>query len=82
MAGITYYVVLPFVKTDEGELVAEDGIEASSSYAAIFRARALLKTKAGAIAFSRTGDPSIGEFSDPVILGRFGETMTDFDVQG
>lgn len=28
-------------------------------------------------AFSRTGDPSIGEFEDAVILGRYGETPDD-----
>ncbi len=27
----------------------------------------------GAIAFSRTGDPAIGEFEDAVILARLGE---------
>jgi hypothetical protein len=27
----------------------------------------------GAEAFSRTGDPSVGEFQDAVILAKFGE---------
>ena len=34
-------------------------------------------TKAGAIAFRRTGDPALGDFEDAVILGRYGETPDD-----
>jgi hypothetical protein len=32
---------------------------------------------AGALAFSRTGDPATGEFQDAVILARFGEVGLD-----
>jgi hypothetical protein len=32
----------------------------------------------GAIAFSRTGDPNVGEFEDAVILKAFGEVPDDF----
>ena len=37
------------------------------------RARALALEHAGALAFSRTGNPATGEFQDAVILARFGE---------
>lgn len=37
----------------------------------------MIKRKARAIAVSRTGDPSIGDFDDAVILGRYGETPDD-----
>ncbi|SEF07627.1 hypothetical protein SAMN05519104_8390 [Rhizobiales bacterium GAS188] len=77
MATMTYYVVLPFVRSEEGELIAEEGMEAPNSRAAVNRAAALAKSKAGAIAFSRCGDPSLGEFEDAVTLARFGETPTD-----
>ncbi|SEF04128.1 hypothetical protein SAMN05444161_9026 [Rhizobiales bacterium GAS191] len=70
MATMTYYVVLPFVRSEEGELVAEEGMEAPTSRAAMNRAAALAKSKAGAIALSRSGDPALGEFEDAVILGR------------
>jgi hypothetical protein len=33
----------------------------------------MASSKAGAIAFSRTGDPSTGEFADAVILARYGD---------
>jgi hypothetical protein len=41
------------------------------------RARALALEHAGALAFSRTGDPTTGEFRDAVILARFGEVDLD-----
>jgi hypothetical protein len=32
---------------------------------------------AGALAFSRTGDPATGEFQDAVVLAQFGEVDLD-----
>jgi hypothetical protein len=37
------------------------------------RGRALAVGHAGALAFSRTGDPALGEFQDAVVLAQFGE---------
>jgi hypothetical protein len=37
----------------------------------------MASSKAGAIAFSRTGDPSTGEFADAVILAGFGEVADE-----
>jgi hypothetical protein len=34
----------------------------------------------GAVAFSRTGDPAVGEFSDAVVLKAFGEVPDDLNV--
>jgi hypothetical protein len=31
----------------------------------------------GAIAFSKTGDPQLGEWDDAVILGRYGDVPAD-----
>ena len=78
MANVTYYVVLPFIREPEtGELVAEEGQEAPSEHSAMSRARAMIGRKAGAVAFSRTGDPALGEFEDATILGRYGEVPPD-----
>jgi hypothetical protein len=33
----------------------------------------------GAVAFSRTGHPDLREYSDAVILARFGETPPDIE---
>jgi hypothetical protein len=73
MASVTYYVAMAFEKTEEGDLVALDPMESQSSTQAISRARSLAATKAGAVAFSRTGDPDIGEFADAVVLFKTGE---------
>jgi hypothetical protein len=79
MANVTYYVVMAFVRNEEGEgeLVAEAPEQMPSSTAATARARSLVNTKAGAIAFSRTGDPELGEFADAVVLFKAGEVPED-----
>ena len=77
MAAVTYYVALAFKKAedDSGDIVACDPREARSSEQAIRMAASLALEggHCGAIAFSRTGDPSLGDFEDAVILKTFGE---------
>jgi len=60
-------------------LVAGEGEELQSPSTAIHRAEALSKLAGniGAVAFSRTGDPSIGEFDDAVVLRKFGDVPVD-----
>ena len=55
--------------------VALEAVECMSANAAIMRAEALARKPeyTGAVAFSRTGDPGAGEFSDAVVLRTFGE---------
>jgi hypothetical protein len=77
MGNVTYYVAMGFERGPEGELVALEPMEAQSSVQAISRARSLATTKAGAIAFSRTGDPNIGEFEDAEVLWQGGEVPVD-----
>ena len=77
MGMMTYYVALAFKRTDDdgGDIVACDPKEARSSDQAIRMAESLAKTEGhcGAIAFSRTGDPALGDFDDAVILTTVGE---------
>jgi hypothetical protein len=76
MASMTYYVALAFTKSeDDGEVVACDPREARSAEQAIRMAGSLAATDGhcGAIAFSRTGDPALGDFEDAVILKTVGE---------
>lgn len=79
MAAVTYYVALPFVWSEDGELVAGEAQERQTATAAIRAAQALANTAAGAVAFSRTGDPSTGDFSDAEIIRTFG-TVPDADT--
>ena len=73
MPGITYFVALPFDVADGGV------VECPSPAAAIERAQGLWKIlgHTGAIAFSRTGNPATGDFSDATVLRKFGDVPDD-----
>ena len=76
MATMTYYVALAFMRSEEdGEIVACEPKEARSSDQAIRMAgtMAAMEGHCGAIAFSRTGDPALGDFEDAVILKTVGD---------
>lgn len=79
MADVTYFVALPFTTGDDGEPVAGTGEELQSPSAAMRRAETLSRQPGnlGAVAFSRTGDPAIGDFSDAIVLGQFGGVPSD-----
>jgi hypothetical protein len=78
MVDVTYYVALPFVMSDQGP-APHEGVECTSAGAAIMRAEALSRKDGniGALAFSRTGNPSLGEFADAVLLRAFGDVPSD-----
>ena len=70
---MTYHVVIAFDRDAEGDLKPGKAHEVMSPIVAEGRARVLALEHAGALAFSRTGDPATGEFQDAVLLARFGE---------
>ncbi|MGL3104883.1 hypothetical protein [Bradyrhizobium sp. BR 1432] len=74
---VTYYVALPFVLADDG-VTAGEAVECLSANVAVMRAEALSRKPghAGAVAFSRTGDPSSGDFGDSKIIRKFGDAPT------
>ena len=57
--------------------MADEPIEVRGADRARRQAERVARSKGGAVAFSRTGDPSTGEYEDAVILGRFGEVPED-----
>jgi len=76
MATMTYYVALAFTRSEDGgDIVPCEPKEARSSDQAIRMAgkMAAMDGSCGAIAFSRTGDPTLGDFEDAVILKTVGE---------
>ena len=75
MAALTYYVVLAFTRSEDGDIIGTEPKEARSVEQAIRMAKSLAATEphCGAVAFSRTGDPAIGDFEDAVILKAIGE---------
>jgi hypothetical protein len=64
---VTYHVVVAFDPDAEGDLKPGEAREVLSPIIAERRARALAVGHAGALAFSRTGDPATGEFQDAVV---------------
>ena len=78
--AVIYYVALPFTPDESGGLAPGQPIECPSGAAAIRRAEAIARheANAGAVAFSRSGDPNLGEFEDAVILKTFGDVPEDF----
>jgi hypothetical protein len=77
---VTYYVALPFVRTEDG-IAAGQGQECPSEMSAIRRADAMSRdaANAGGLAFKRTGDPNIGSFNDATILKAFGDIPENLD---
>jgi hypothetical protein len=81
MAEVTYYVALPFVTSDQG-VAAGEPTECFNPNAAVMRAEALSRKEGhvGAVAFSRTGDPATGDFSDAKVIMKFGDVPSDLSA--
>lgn len=81
MSEVTYYVALPFIFSDDG-VAAGEAAECLSPNAAVMRpeARSRKPGNAGAVAFSRTGDPSSGDFRDAKLIRRFGDVPDDLST--
>jgi hypothetical protein len=81
MAEVTYYVALPFVASEDG-IAAGEATECSNPVAAVRRAEALSRNEGhiGAVAFSRTGDPATGDFSDAKVIRKFGNVPDDLSA--
>ena len=64
--SVTYYVALPFVPTEDG-IAAGQAQECTNESAAIRQAEFMSRKPSivGALAFKRTGDPSLGSFAEP-----------------
>jgi hypothetical protein len=79
MADVTYYVALPFLQDHDGSPVAGAAEECQSPTTALRRAEILSRAPGsiGAVAFSRSGDPMIGEFGDAQLLRKFGNVPED-----
>jgi hypothetical protein len=81
MAEVTYFVALPFVATDDG-IAAGEPIECFNTVAVMMRAEAFSRKEGHieAVAFSRTGDPATGDFSDATVIRKFGDVPDDLST--
>ncbi|RUV45101.1 MAG: hypothetical protein E5X23_02255 [Mesorhizobium sp.] len=67
-ALLTYFVVQSFRLTPKGAITPGEAVEVQDVEHALRLAQKLAASSAGVVAFSRTGDPSTGEFEDAVVL--------------
>ena len=78
--SVTYYVALPFIRTEDGTApgAAE---ECPNESAAIRRAEGMARKPehAGALAFKRSGDPNVGSFDGATVLKTFGDVPENLD---
>jgi hypothetical protein len=81
MPEVTYYVALPFVASDDG-IAPGEAVECFNPSAAVMRAEALSRKEGylGAVAFSRSGDPATGDFSDAKVIRKFGDVPDDLSA--
>ena len=81
MAEVTYFVALPFVAADDGIATGEP-MECFNPVAVVMRAEALPRKEGyvGAVAFSRSGDPATGDFSDAELIKKFGDVPDDLSA--
>ena len=82
MADVTYYVAMSFLQDDSGAPIAGAAEECQSATTALRRAEMLSRAAGhiGAVAFSRSGDPMMGEFSDAKLLKAFGSVPGDLSA--
>jgi hypothetical protein len=71
--SVTYYVVVPFDRNEAGDLTAGEAKEMPSAASAERQARLAALAHAGAVAFSRAGEPATGEFENAVVLAQSGD---------
>jgi len=78
--SVTYYVALPFVKTEDGSAPGQ-AQECQSAPEANRKAEVMSRDPAntGALSFMRSGDPSLGSFADAAILKKFGDVPENLD---
>lgn len=75
---VTYHVVLSFAEGKNGVLIADPPREVhGGAERCIATARRLAESRAGVIAFARTGDPQLGDWDDAVVLWQSGLVPED-----
>jgi hypothetical protein len=80
---VNYFVALPFTRLEEG-LAPGEAVECPHADSAIRRSEAPAgaEQNAAPVAFSRQGNPDLGEFDDAVILRVFGDVPDDLGIGG
>jgi hypothetical protein len=69
---VTYFVVQPYLMGKRGAIIAETPIQASGVDHALRMAEKLAPQRQAVVAFSRTGEPSTGEWDAAIVLAVHG----------
>ncbi len=77
MAKVTYYVVQAFVRGKGGKIAAAQPQQVQSADIARRKVERIGGAVLGAVAFSRSGDPAMGDWDGAVIIARAGEIPED-----
>ena len=75
MAIVTHFVAIPFRLSEDGAIIAGEPQECRDGGKAA-RGAAIMGAdpkNCGAIAFSRMGDPALGDFEDAMIITQIGD---------
>ena len=72
-------MALSFVAADDG-IAAGEPTECFHPNAAVMRAEALAGKEGHAVAFSRTGHPATGDFSNAKVIRKFGDVPDDLSA--
>jgi hypothetical protein len=81
MPAHTLYIVQAFDQRDEA-IVPIEPKSCPSAYSARALAAKYAHSHAGVIAWSRTGDPDLGEWDPPEVLVRDGIIPEEFEASG
>jgi hypothetical protein len=81
MANSMFFLVLAFRQTGNCQYRVDAAIRVPSAQGARLGAAQLAGCGRGAVAFSITGDPSIGGWKDAEILARFGNVPSDYALR-
>ena len=81
MAAVTIHVVQAFEQREDG-IVASDPRACPSAGSARTLAAQLARTHVGVIAWSRTGEPELGDWQPAVELVRTGTIPDEFETSG
>lgn len=80
VAHLTYFVVQAYKAVKgKGKIAADEPIPARDEDHAMRMFRRFKETRAGVVAFSRTGDPATGDYEDAVIIARHGIVPVEVD---
>ena len=78
--AVTYYVALPFIRTEDGTTPGE-AQECQSEAAAIRRAEGMSRDcRCGGGRIQACRGSNVGEFSDAVVLKKFGDVPEDLSA--